>query len=418
VKKALEYLDRLAGEAGGDRALQEELATAYQKVGDVQGLPDAPNLGDHKGAMASYRRALALREAVAQQDPKARRSVSVVLNRIGRLGLFLGEHAVALEAHRRSVRLSEELAASGTAGARRDLMVALLLQADALTETGDLTAGIERIRRVVGLAEELHREKGDEPSRRDLSVAYDFMARMLRDSGRIEEALAIATRGLEIDRALSASRSDNVNIRRDLGVSLQRVGHLQIRLGRLPAAVASLTEAVAVNTSLVKLDAADADALHGVSVSEFHLAEALARQKDFDRALVHHRRGLAIKDQLLKTGDPAAYRADRAESLWRIGAVLAAKGQRDAALSATREAVELLEPLARETPDPERRAKLAAVYVQMAALEGDPCGRSRTWLEKGLAGFRGVQGTVAEGIFSENDVSVEDLSRQLARCGP
>src|SRR5205085_11974025 len=35
VRRALEYLDSLAGEAGGDAQLQRELATAYQKVGDV-----------------------------------------------------------------------------------------------------------------------------------------------------------------------------------------------------------------------------------------------------------------------------------------------------------------------------------------------------------------------------------------------
>ena len=418
VKKALEYLDRLAGEAGGDRALQEELATAYQKVGDVQGLPDAPNLGDHKGALASYERALALREGLALENPKSRRGLSVILNRIGRLRLFTGDRAGALVSFRRSVSIAEELAGSTVPTARRDLLISSLLLADALAETGEVAEAIDRYGRVVALAEQLHREKGDEASRRDLAVAYDYLARTLRDSGRHEEALGMVARGLEIDRALNASSPDNINVRRDLAVSLQRLGHLQIRVGRLPAAVATLTEAVAVSHSLLKLDAADDDALHGVSVSEFHLAEALARQKDFDGALVHYRRSLSVTDRLLQTDEPATYRADRAECLWRIGAVLAGRRQRDAALTATREAVELLEPLGRESPNPERLAKLAAMYVQMAALEGDACGRSRTWLEKGLAGIRGAQGPAAEVVFTENDLSAEDLSRRLARCGP
>src|SRR5437868_2177946 len=37
VRRALDYLDSLANEAGNDEQLQRELATAYQKVGDVQG---------------------------------------------------------------------------------------------------------------------------------------------------------------------------------------------------------------------------------------------------------------------------------------------------------------------------------------------------------------------------------------------
>ena len=79
----------------------------------------------------------------------------------------------------------------------------------------------------------------------------------------------------------------------------------------------------------------------------------------------------------------------------------------------------LKEPLARETPDnPELLVKLAAMQLQMAELQGEPCGRSRPWLEKGLAGLRGVQGRVAEVVLTENALSADDVQRRLARCGP
>src|SRR3989442_15514691 len=69
VKDALEYLDSLANEASGDRTLQRELATAYQKIGDVQGNSNMANLGDTSGALASYRKSLAIRRLLAQSDP-------------------------------------------------------------------------------------------------------------------------------------------------------------------------------------------------------------------------------------------------------------------------------------------------------------------------------------------------------------
>ena len=37
VSRALEYLDKLASEAGQERSLQLELAAAYDKIGDIQG---------------------------------------------------------------------------------------------------------------------------------------------------------------------------------------------------------------------------------------------------------------------------------------------------------------------------------------------------------------------------------------------
>src|SRR5262249_14219240 len=60
VKRALEYLDELAGERGDDPSLIRELAAAYQRVGDVQGNPYQPNLGDIRGGLASYRKAIDL----------------------------------------------------------------------------------------------------------------------------------------------------------------------------------------------------------------------------------------------------------------------------------------------------------------------------------------------------------------------
>jgi eukaryotic-like serine/threonine-protein kinase len=70
VKYALEYLDSLAGEAGDDPSLQRELATAYEKVGDVQGRTLRANMGDTSAAKESYRKALRIREMPVATNPK------------------------------------------------------------------------------------------------------------------------------------------------------------------------------------------------------------------------------------------------------------------------------------------------------------------------------------------------------------
>src|SRR6202171_92880 len=69
VKDALEYLDSLAGEANDDPSLQRELATAYEKVGDVQGRTLRANMGDTAGAKDSYRKALRIRETLVAANP-------------------------------------------------------------------------------------------------------------------------------------------------------------------------------------------------------------------------------------------------------------------------------------------------------------------------------------------------------------
>src|ERR1041385_1777282 len=70
VRRALEYLDGLAAEARGDRSLQLEIASAYQKVAEVQGNPMFPNLGDSKGALDSSKKALAILETLSSDEPE------------------------------------------------------------------------------------------------------------------------------------------------------------------------------------------------------------------------------------------------------------------------------------------------------------------------------------------------------------
>jgi eukaryotic-like serine/threonine-protein kinase len=65
VQNALEYLDSLSSEAGDDRSLQRELATAYERVGGVQGLFLLSNLGETENALHSFEKALRLRKTLA-----------------------------------------------------------------------------------------------------------------------------------------------------------------------------------------------------------------------------------------------------------------------------------------------------------------------------------------------------------------
>ena len=65
MKDALEYLDTLSEAGSGDAGLQRELASAYERVGDVQGSSSRANLGNYKGALASHRKALAIRARLA-----------------------------------------------------------------------------------------------------------------------------------------------------------------------------------------------------------------------------------------------------------------------------------------------------------------------------------------------------------------
>ena len=72
VKRALEYLDSLAVESQNDAALQSELASAYEKIGELQGNPYKPNLNDFSGAIESYEKAQKIRHNLPETTENQR----------------------------------------------------------------------------------------------------------------------------------------------------------------------------------------------------------------------------------------------------------------------------------------------------------------------------------------------------------
>ncbi len=69
VTRALEYLDSLAQEAEGDFGLQSELASAYEKIGDLQGNSANPNFIDYDAAIKNYEKAQAIRLKLLEKNP-------------------------------------------------------------------------------------------------------------------------------------------------------------------------------------------------------------------------------------------------------------------------------------------------------------------------------------------------------------
>jgi non-specific serine/threonine protein kinase/serine/threonine-protein kinase len=69
LQRSLEYLDSLASESSNEPDLVRELATAYSRVGELQGNPFALNLGDTRAAGESLQKAMRMRESLAHANP-------------------------------------------------------------------------------------------------------------------------------------------------------------------------------------------------------------------------------------------------------------------------------------------------------------------------------------------------------------
>jgi tetratricopeptide (TPR) repeat protein len=110
VKRALEYLDSLAAVSQNDVSLQSELASAYEKVGELQGNSSRPNLGDFTGAKESLLKANRIR----QNLPKSVENLSLLAENYRILSDILfeqNETETALQDNSEAIKIYQELVA-------------------------------------------------------------------------------------------------------------------------------------------------------------------------------------------------------------------------------------------------------------------------------------------------------------------
>jgi non-specific serine/threonine protein kinase/serine/threonine-protein kinase len=381
VRDALGYLDTLAREAQGDAGLQRELATAYRRVGDVQGGSLTANLGHTEGAVESYRK---------------------------------------------SVRILEELLAADSSDVRtrRELASVMADLGNLLFDTGDVAGSLALARRAWALLEPLDRDSADGGLRLDLRKAGDLLGVLLLETG---DAAGAARRHLDDLRrfeAAPATARRQPALRRAMAVALHHLANAQVQLGDLKGALDSYTRSRAVAAGLVEEFPDNIDYRGLVGSAEFWIADVLVQLGRPAEALALYRKRLAEDSAEART-DPknALARGGVAITLVRVGDVETRLGRWAAALGAYRQALGVTVE--------EYRADSASLYKRMQLMESqnkvcralgmvspteaEPvCSRaarfmSATVLEPSNAGYRGY----LAGQYSEMGEGYDSLASRL-----
>jgi serine/threonine protein kinase len=268
VKTALEYLDSLAQEAEGDPALQAELATAYEKVGDVQGAPGRANLGQRKAALESYRKALAIEEMLAARDPhneKLGRTLSAGYLKIGRLQMISSEFAGARESAQKSLSIAERLPLSGVVDPENYDLAARghALLGDIALLRQDVGEVLQRCRQSLEILTRWAAAHPGDRTQRGLATGYHHMSRALVWVGDLTPALEMRRQNVALIEAISSRNPSDATLRRDLSVYYTHLASLlgnpsEPNLGRVAEAVAYFRKSQALKEELAAADAKNA----------------------------------------------------------------------------------------------------------------------------------------------------------------
>lgn len=364
VKRALEYLDNLAAEAGDDPQLQLELAAAYEKVGDVQGNPYSASLGDNRAALLSYRKSLAIRQELLAQAPadvKIREDLTSNHDKVGDVLRETGELEESLRSYRQSLSLRQQLLAEDRANrvARRNLAIAHQrigeIQGNGFfTNLGKTSEGIESQRQALETFESLLAEDpADRQARHDLAVALDKMAQLLWVSGDNAKPLEYFRRALAIREQLLADDPADVRTRRGMAISFSSIGDMRLSGGGdAAAAMENYARALAIRESLAAADPVNVQTRRDLAISHLKMGAGLRKQRALAQAMVSYRKALAIFAALSATS-PANTQArrDLIHCHRRIGEAQTESGDLVGALASHRQALSLAESLSAAAPE-------------------------------------------------------------------
>lgn len=262
VSRALQYLDSLSQDSGNDRSLQLELADAYEKIGDVQGLPLQGNLGDRAGATASYQKALAIREPVAAANPSDINISRKLIMTYGKFGEVLsssGNVKGSLEYSGRALAIAQHLYEADPSTSGNRLMYARLLLDNGYKTAnlgGDRNKGLDELKQGTGLLEKI---VADDPANKNaqrlLGLAYYRVAELLKESqANLGSARDYYEKAIGVTQQMSTADPNNADIRRIVAYDRYSIAQLDGNLGKTAQALAEDRQTLPVFESLAAAD--------------------------------------------------------------------------------------------------------------------------------------------------------------------
>ena len=307
VKDALEYLDNLSAESGNDATLQRELAAAYQKVGDVQSNINAGTVGNVKGALDSFQKALKIRQNLAASNPENTEDLFALAVAYGRVGDSIGifDENARLENYKQALKIYESLNifAPSVAKFRNGLAQGYLDLGVGLKTIRANAEAIENYRKAISIWENLlASDNSNNEYRRSLAQSYKRLSEIFDLNEDYASAVEISRKALILDEERMKAFPDNLDVKTDLSFSYGGIGYELMKIGDLENASVYLKKTLALRLEVAE---ADPKRVRGSLARAYdRLGELAELRGDLDEATDNFQHGITISKELINN-DPS-----------------------------------------------------------------------------------------------------------------
>lgn len=429
TRRAQEYLDSLAQEAGNDLSLRGELAAAYEKLGVIT--------FDVQQAIDSHRKAVALNEALVEAAPKNiayRKQLAESYGDLSDVLKISGNSTRAIDYARKSLAIMQPLAAENPS--RNDLQAALadryLSAGIVMNDAGDFHGALETNLKALEIQRKVvAHNPSDKEELRDLLHIYGVLVDANEDMGDYSTALEYGHKEMDLARSIFQSDPSNARYRRDMWAAYFRTGRHLAMTGDTNGAQDNYAKATELMESLSTADPDDRGHRRWLAVTYLSVADLLAATNQPDQALKLYGKAIAMSEELL-TADAGRFETQRdlAQMYQSAGRLLERTGQASRALEYFNHAKSLAE--ASSNHDPQNasvRGRLAGICADLADLyrkfaeqrdSSSAVNRkanlqtARDLYERSLHTYQDMK---SKGALSAADASKPDeIAREIANC--
>jgi eukaryotic-like serine/threonine-protein kinase len=364
VSKALAYLDQLAQQVGSDVSLMEHVAAAYVRIGDSQGNPYHPNVGDPSGALTSYTRALEFYNRTTTKGPNrlVRLGMATAREGLGDIYWSIGDFDHALNEYREAHSIAERLASEEPNRVDFELELANSVYKIGQTRLrmGDSLGAAPSVQESVNLAE---RSLRDHPDNVDLARAlargYGKLGDVASEQGDQLKALDLYAKTVALLETVSTRAPHPESAHRLVLFHLRESGILG-ELGRWTQAEVEARRAIEILEPAIHA-VGDTQAGSDRGYAYLTLGDALTGQLRDAEALEAYRTAVdAYRTAMAENPRYIENRRELGFSLAGIGNLALRRGHAGEALASYLDALKQLEP-----PEirPQATDVLAGIYL-------------------------------------------------------
>lgn len=424
VADALRYLESLQHDAAGDSALLSDLASAYIKVGDLQGNPYGPNIGDLDGAARSYAQAQHLLDelrtqalnperlhaeqarlwsrlaelhhqsgqlqdarnlfeqsltAFAALPPGMQREVELVIDRahvldhygdlLGREGgASLNEIQASRAAHQEARALRETALASqpGHAGLRYGLYQSELRDGEYwIGQNAMLRAEGALLQALATISALVDGNLEDSFYRYEQALVHSRLVPVREATGQLDASIDSSLQAWQTTEAMLARDPGNDMLRQAVSASSGWAARQLLKAGRTREAMPVVARLIEINQLWQAAAPGNPEADFALSLAYRRRGELLEAQNDYHGAVASHRQALDVQAPMIAQSPDFAL--GHALTQMHIGRNLAAAGDTAQARQMLAASTGALLGLVAENPDAARyREYLAEALAERA----------------------------------------------------